>query len=320
MNIKEYLGFENDKELEEYFISAIVMALAILCLSYISRNYYMTTIEYVVFLMEILMTCIIGYKMMINEKQSILVKMALICFLLTLHIEWVLMYDYIYFGVFILILLLISILYNILKYKKHLSIIKITIIATIVLSLAFPLEIVYQLFIDYSMFTSDTITIDDELETVMLLQNDVWQDLILKEKMNVLETIAHIELNELGVYDIPTLRYDYLDDPVLGEYIDANNTIILNKEYINEGYPIDIIETIIHECRHKYQYMTLSSYDSNEEDTAYYNYVALVKESIDNYIEYSEDEEGYYNNYVEIDATNYADMRIEAYKQILNSY
>ncbi len=314
MNIKEYLGFAEYRELVDYIITTIIMILAILCLSYLARIHYMTTIEYIIFVVEMLMTGIIGYRMMINVEYHIFIKTALICFPLSLHMEWILIHDCFYFGLAVFILLLFYILYYIVKCEKYGSIInhmiKIMVMATIVLSLAVPFEAI--IFINSFFTTSNTITINDELETVMLLCNDEWQTLTLNEKLNVLKIIEQIELNELGINDIPTLRYDALPDIVLGEYIDINNTIVIDKTFLNEREPLEIVETVIHECRHKYQYSVVA--DNDFEDN---NYVMLVSEAIDNYVAYSEDKDAYFQNYLEIDADNYADMRIIIYEKIL---
>ena len=79
----------------------------------------------------------------------------------------------------------------------------------------------------------------------------------------------------------------------------------------------DCIFTLLHECRHAYQYHIISVLDWEDENvqTGYFFWEARIfKENWDSYVPYYRNFDAYKNQPIEKDASGYAESRISVYK------
>lgn len=158
-----------------------------------------------------------------------------------------------------------------------------------------------ELFIDFE-FTE---------EIIALLQNfrpEKWDVLNDSERANLTNELSRAIGEALGLDNTPTINISEGDD-AYGYYDPKNNSITLNNMLLSD--PIELVDTIVHELRHAYQYMRADILDTRED--------ALYKVNFENYITPIPLPEGgwlyfmdYYNQYVEVDARAFADKFTEA--------
>ena len=158
-----------------------------------------------------------------------------------------------------------------------------------------------ELFIDFE-FTE---------EIIALLQNfrpEKWDVLNDSERANLTNELSRAIGEALGLDNTPTINISECDD-AYGYYDPKNNSITLNNMLLSD--PIELVDTIVHELRHAYQYMRADILDTRED--------ALYKVNFENYITPIPLPEGgwlyfmdYYNQYVEVDARAFADKFTEA--------
>lgn len=101
---------------------------------------------------------------------------------------------------------------------------------------------------------------------------------------------------DLGIQTIPKLYfYNSAEWPVLASYYDGLDYIYVNIGAIN-SYE-EAVRAIAHEVRHDYQYEHMN--DDSE-------YGRAVKANKQNYISHYNDLDGYYNQFIEKDAEEFA--------------
>ena len=123
-------------------------------------------------------------------------------------------------------------------------------------------------------------------------------------------------LEDLKVlYDVPDLQielyYDKKNYRLCGGYSHTGNIIGINIFYLmtdNRGAIKEFLDTIFHEFRHAVQWKILQAADENGykwfngHDPA----VRFASGLVSDYISFNEDPEGYYNQFVEVDAREIA--------------
>ncbi len=108
---------------------------------------------------------------------------------------------------------------------------------------------------------------------------------------------------ELELQTTPKLYFYSCEEwPVIASYYDGLNYIYVNIGAIT-SYE-EAVKTMAHEVRHDYQYEHMND-DSD--------YGRAVKASKQNYISYYNDLDGYYSQFVEKDATEYAESYTKKY-------
>ena len=165
-------------------------------------------------------------------------------------------------------------------------------------------------------------TITKNMDTVLLLQEEEWNKLSIEDRLKVMKTIADIESNYLGIEEL-TVCTEPLDENTLGHYNDATKTITLNLSYLSTADAKTMLSTLCHECYHSYQHRLVELYDQMEgeakglllfRDASYY------KDEFANYVDGSEDYEGYSMQWCELDSDEYADEAIIDYYYRIYQY
>ncbi len=108
---------------------------------------------------------------------------------------------------------------------------------------------------------------------------------------------------ELDLQTTPKLYFYSCEEwPVIASYYDELNYIYVNTGAIT-SYE-EAVKTLAHEMRHDYQYEHMN------DDT---DYGRAVKANKQNYISYYNDIDGYYNQFVEKDAEEFATDYVDGY-------
>ena len=90
-------------------------------------------------------------------------------------------------------------------------------------------------------------TIENHLQTLVVLGDGSWPTLSAREKMDVLQTVANIERYYLGISDELKVCVSDLDENILGNYVDATRKITVSTKSLINDSPWDLIDTICHE-------------------------------------------------------------------------
>lgn len=204
-------------------------------------------------------------------------------------------------------------------------------IAGIILStvyLASILGIIYSGAVIIPNQTADTpvvnySTIENNLETICLLEEETWDNLSLQERMDVLQVIANIEASYLGLPHELNAISAISDEETLGYYDDQTHTIAINIDFLQNGNSADILETLTHEAFHAYEHRLVDLYESVTDELKELRLLHRAKiysDEFENYIDGSDDPIGYFFQAVELDSDAYAAAAVQQYFDAIYAY
>ena len=162
-------------------------------------------------------------------------------------------------------------------------------------------------------------TIGNNIETLMLLEQDTWAELDRNTRLDVLQTVANIETNYLGLSHELMVKAANMEDGTLGSYDESTHTVTISEVELTTGYASDCVDTICHEAYHAYQHEVIEVLGSIEEEPShllFFRNAAQWRYEFDNYIGGSEDFFQYLEyryQSVEEDAREYAWEAVEDY-------
>lgn len=165
-------------------------------------------------------------------------------------------------------------------------------------------------------------TIAKNMDTVLLLQEDAWHNLDTAARLQVMKTIADIEANYLGIEPLAVCT-DTLDADIMGHYTDADNAITLNLRHLSTADARTMLSTLCHECYHAYQYRLVALYDRMDEEAKellLFQEASYYKDEFTNYIDGTQDLEGYSRQWCERDSESYAEKAVTDYYYRIYQY
>lgn len=159
-------------------------------------------------------------------------------------------------------------------------------------------------------------TIADNIDTVLLLQDDLWCELAIEEKLDVLQTIANIEVNYLGLPHELNVCVEDLEEPKLGCYKTNTHTICLDLNHVQYNSAASILDSLAHEAFHGYTECLIAAYESTDDEfknLKLYDKTVIYAEEYSNYTNGMNDIIGYYTQACEVDAREYAEGAVKDY-------
>lgn len=165
-------------------------------------------------------------------------------------------------------------------------------------------------------------TISGHIEELTQLQAEVWAELPMSERLDLLQTVANIERTYLGVPHELRLGAAELEEGVMGRYNSVTNQIVLSLEHLAEDDAGDILDTVLHECYHAYQHSLVELYGQSPEryrDLQLFSAAQDYAEEMRDYQD-GEDFSAYYSQRMERDARVYAEAGVTDYGERIAAY
>ena len=150
------------------------------------------------------------------------------------------------------------------------------------------------------------------------IESKKWKTLTPDERLNVLQAITDYECTYLFGIDPPRVYSGMpASEYVLGYYSRNDNTIVIEREHLEKGEAVVVINTILHESRHAYQRAVVALYDKLESQLdvsdrriLFFRDAEKFRDSFDNYTGSNGDYSAYSGQYVEQDSRSYAKLRL----------
>ena len=152
-------------------------------------------------------------------------------------------------------------------------------------------------------------TIANNMDTLILLREENWETLSLKEKLNVLQTVANIERRYLGLPHELNVGATILPEGVVAFYHDGSHQIAVGIDSLLHDPSFELVNSIAHEAYHGLQYRMVDAYDEASEEMKslmFYDAAAEYKKEFEHYVNGTKDFYGYYGQKCEQDARQYA--------------
>ena len=163
------------------------------------------------------------------------------------------------------------------------------------------------------------------IDALLLLQQDVWRELDLGQRLEVLQIVSEMECANWGIPQVKICALS-MSEETLGAYEHGTQTVMLSLEHLAFDEPEDILDTLCHEVYHAYQHRLVDLYNSlnaPERELALFRDVSDYAYEFDHYISGSDEGqtfESYINQKCEADSYAYASQAVSFYFDIINSY
>lgn len=166
-------------------------------------------------------------------------------------------------------------------------------------------------------------TIENNIEVLTRLNSENWEQLDLNDRVDVLQTIANIEADYLGLTNELNVKLVKTDENVVATYTDKNHTINVNILCLDRMSSCEMLNTVLHEAYHGYQYRLCDAYHSVGDEyktlRAFANVPSYEKE-FRNYTYGSDNWYTYYRQECESRARYYAEEREYDYFEAIRFY
>lgn len=166
-------------------------------------------------------------------------------------------------------------------------------------------------------------TIEKNIETIVLLQQNEWEQLDKAERLSVMQSVANIEANFLGLPHELHVQVENLSGGTLGTYTDSSHAITIDNEHIMNADSFEVLRTVLHESFHGYSHRLVDLYQLADEDLRNLKGLQSAKvydEEFNSYTDPNLDYEEYYDMKSEEDARSYAENGIHEYCNRINEY
>ena len=166
-------------------------------------------------------------------------------------------------------------------------------------------------------------TIDNNIETLALLNDDQWEEVSTEKKVDVLQTVANIERRYLGLHHELNIKVANTEENLAGYYSDTLHTITISSDYLLRASPRELVNTVCHESYHALQYRMVDAYDSVPDelkDLLFFAEASVLKAEFADYKDSSGDIQEYYSQLCETKARSYARSSTDEYFERINKY
>ncbi len=146
------------------------------------------------------------------------------------------------------------------------------------------------------------------------LEGSKWNDYDTQERLDLLQIICDYECTcSLGCKSPKVLAGHLEQDTIYGEYNQTMNTITININHLKNDSAEKVLNTLLHEVRHAYQYALVKMFNKVEENLDMedlmlpcFRNALSFRNDFDNYKNNDDDYYDYYDQEIERDSRNWA--------------
>ena len=166
-------------------------------------------------------------------------------------------------------------------------------------------------------------TIANNIDSILLLQEDLWQELSVQEKLDVLQIVANIERRYLGIPHELNVGVANIGEHTLGYYNDKKHEIISSFDSLVNDSAAEVLDTICHEAYHGYEHCIASTLEDIPEESQNLRLFKDARNYADEFSDYKSNEQDFYDYYYqecEQDAREYAKNAVFDYYWRIDEY
>jgi len=170
---------------------------------------------------------------------------------------------------------------------------------------------------------SDEHSLSANMELICNIAPERWENLDMKTKLNVCQAIINAKAAEYGISHELLVGTAALEGNTLAYYCEPQHQIVIDVDYLKLGYSYALLESIIHECTHAYQYEQIDLYKKVDEEARnllmFYE-ASVYLEEFSDYEDGNEDFERYYGQLAEVNARKAGEIGAEEYIRKIEEY
>lgn len=164
---------------------------------------------------------------------------------------------------------------------------------------------------------------EKNMETIALLEESRWEGLTTKEQLDVLQIVCNVEKARWGISHPIYIKSRAFKSDLLACYNNADHTVLINTSHLKDNSSMDILISILHECRHAYQHSLVDLYNSangEQKNLAIFDVVKTYKAEFSDYKDGDYNYLEYYCQSVEEDSRNYSEHAANEYRDKILIY
>ena len=166
-------------------------------------------------------------------------------------------------------------------------------------------------------------SLDANMEIIADIDPERWERLDLQQRLNVCQTIINCEAYSLGLSHEVSVGVVEMKEAIVGGYDAVRHHIAIDINHLRNEHSYEILNTLIHEITHAYQHEQVHLYQTLDEkyrNLALFSDASVYVKEFANYQNTEDGVEEYYNQKVEADAREAAEIKSTAYIQWINEY
>ena len=166
-------------------------------------------------------------------------------------------------------------------------------------------------------------TINNNIDSVLMLQEELWVDLSVPERLNILQTVANIERRYLGIPHELNVGVANLGEYTLGCYDDRKHQIIVSLDSLINDPAEEVLNTVCHESYHAYQHCIVSVLENADEESKNLRLFRDARNYAEEFCDYKSGGNGFFDYYYqecEMDAREYAEEAVFDYYKRIGEY
>ena len=165
---------------------------------------------------------------------------------------------------------------------------------------------------------SDTEIIEENIDDLTGIKK--FNALSDSKKLDLLQEVANIEAEYLGI-DRPVVSVADLNDGYIwGEYMDGRMVILIDRTHLKEDETVDVFHTLFHEMYHEYIDVLREKYPDAEGDLLFEREMDAYRYEKKNYVSSDEGYDVYKKQLSEIRCNQYADKRVDDYENVMRMH
>ena len=177
--------------------------------------------------------------------------------------------------------------------------------------------------VEVVMVYGDEHCLDANIDVICDIDPKRWEKLNVQQKLNVCQKIVNCEARYLGISHEIRVGTADLSEGTLAYYSESQHQIVVDLEHLNSSHSYEVLESLIHECNHAYQYEQVALYQKLDEESR--NLLMFYEASVylDEFADYqdgSEDFVLYYSQLAEINARKAGEEEAKEYIERVNRY
>ena len=176
--------------------------------------------------------------------------------------------------------------------------------------------------VDVAKAYGDEHSLKENIEVICDIEPSRWEKLDIQEKLDVCQKIVNCEARYYGLSHEIKVGIADLPEGTMAHYRDDTHQIVIDDEHLND-YSYYILDSLIHETTHSYQYQQVELYhklDEKERNLLMYHDVAIYAEEFANYKDGDEEFYAYYTQLSEMHARRAGETASLDYIEAINEY
>lgn len=163
-------------------------------------------------------------------------------------------------------------------------------------------------------------TMGNNIDMIRKLDQECWESLSYREKYDTLQQVADTECLYLGLPQVTVSLVEMERPSVMGYYDHSDRTVNVNHNAFQEASAEYLLSVVFHEIFHCMEYGLVEVYFSVDpvyRELQIFDKAEIYLEELTDYTDGFEDPGKYYAQLVEQDSREYAEKRVQQYREAI---